>query len=101
MSDIQQRKEIEEAKKLRQTTVVERDRDAIEHGELHVKAAVTPDKPGFRRARIWFPRNETVVIPADSLNKERYLLIKEENMLNVVEVPPGKSGKKKDEDKTK
>lgn len=98
---VSDRKDIEAAKIARTTTTVVADRDAIEHDELHVKAAVGPDKHGFRRAGIYFPRNEKVVIPADTLNAERLAAIRDEQMLNVVEVPTSapKTAKKKDDDK--
>jgi hypothetical protein len=71
-------------------TVVESDgANACEHGELHVKASVPENRDGFRRAGIFFPRDEKVIIAADSLSQERYDAITNERMLNVVEVEPG------------
>lgn len=93
------RKDIEAAKAARTTTTVVADRDAIEHEELYVKAAVPADKHGFRRGGIYFPRNEQVTIPADTLNKERYDAIVNEPMLNVVKAPAAKKAAKKDDDK--
>jgi hypothetical protein len=52
---------------------------------------------GFRRAGIWFPRDQKTVIPADTLSQERYDAIMGETMLNSVEIEtPGKKDAKKD-----
>ena len=69
--------------------VFERDRDAIEHGDIHVRAV--PEK-GFRRAGIFFTREETV-IPADSLSQIRYDAILNEGMLVALEVGAKKKHK--------
>lgn len=74
-------------------TIIARDKDPIEHGAIHVRAV--PEK-GFRRAGVYFPHEEEVVIPADTLSQERYDLIKGERLLVTVEVgaPTPKSEKK-------
>lgn len=71
-----------EKKETPKETIIVEDEDAIEHGEIHVRAV--PEK-GFRRAGIFFPREE-VVIPADCLSKARYDAIKNEPMLVTVEI---------------
>lgn len=93
------RKDLEAAKAARTTTTITADRDAIEHEELFIKAAVPVDRHGFRRAGIYFPRGEQVTIPADTLNKERFGAITNEPMLNVVKAPATKSSKKKEDEK--
>ena len=89
MAKIEKRKDIEANRTASETTVVSGDgADACEHGELHVKAVVAPEKHGFRRAGIYFPKGQEVTIPADTLSKERYSAIKNEGMLVVVEIEP-------------
>lgn len=75
----------EKPEKKKKETIITRDRQATDHGELHVQAACAPDKDGFRRGGIWFPRGQRTVIPADTLSQERYDLITNEPMLVVVE----------------
>lgn len=83
----------EKEEKKKPETIIVRDKDPIEHGDIHVRAV--PAK-GFRRAGIYFPHEEEIVIPADTLSQERYDLIKGERLLVAVEVgaPAPKSEKK-------
>lgn len=75
----------EKSERKKKETIITRDRQATDHGDLHVQAACAPDKDGFRRAGIWFPRGQRTVVPADTLSQERYDLIMNEPMLVVVE----------------
>jgi hypothetical protein len=79
------------------TCIISDGRDAIEHGEIHVKASVSPSQDGFRRGQIWFPRGAEVVIPADTLNQVRYDAIMNESMLVAVEVNAAPKKAKKTE----